>query len=184
MLAKPFNPKTATEEEILARVLYRDGLMLVIDKPAGLRCIAGRRAGRAWRIGSTRCATACRAGRSSRTGSTARPPVAWCSAAIARRLRTEPAVQAPPRRQDLLGGGRRRAHGGRRRDRHAAGAARSGFWLVDEARSGRAAGGDEMEGDGALRRPHARLARARAGHRAHASAARALRRDGLSDFRR
>src|SRR5438477_13160437 len=31
---KPFDPKAATEEEILARVLYRDGLMLVIDKPA------------------------------------------------------------------------------------------------------------------------------------------------------
>jgi tRNA pseudouridine32 synthase/23S rRNA pseudouridine746 synthase len=33
---KVFDPKAATEEEILARVLHRDGLMLVIDKPAGL----------------------------------------------------------------------------------------------------------------------------------------------------
>jgi tRNA pseudouridine32 synthase/23S rRNA pseudouridine746 synthase len=42
---KPFNPKAATEEEILARVLYRDGLMLVIDKPAGLSVHRGPKGG-------------------------------------------------------------------------------------------------------------------------------------------
>jgi tRNA pseudouridine32 synthase/23S rRNA pseudouridine746 synthase len=42
---KPFNPKAATEEQILARVLYRDGLMLVIDKPAGLSVHRGPKGG-------------------------------------------------------------------------------------------------------------------------------------------
>ncbi|MGB9366602.1 MAG: RNA pseudouridine synthase [Xanthobacteraceae bacterium] len=45
MLAKPFNPKAATEDEILARVLYRDGLMLVIDKPAGISVHRGPKGG-------------------------------------------------------------------------------------------------------------------------------------------
>src|SRR2546423_13623429 len=40
-----FNPKAATEEEVLARVLYRDGLMLVIDKPAGLSVHRGPKGG-------------------------------------------------------------------------------------------------------------------------------------------
>jgi tRNA pseudouridine32 synthase/23S rRNA pseudouridine746 synthase len=35
-----------TEEEILARLLYRDGLMLVIDKPPGLSVHAGPKGGR------------------------------------------------------------------------------------------------------------------------------------------
>jgi tRNA pseudouridine32 synthase/23S rRNA pseudouridine746 synthase len=42
---KVFNPKAATEEEILARVLHRDGLMLVIDKPAGLSVHRGPKGG-------------------------------------------------------------------------------------------------------------------------------------------
>src|SRR6185295_6993083 len=42
---KPFDPKNATEDEILARVLYRDGLMLVIDKPAGLSVHRGPKGG-------------------------------------------------------------------------------------------------------------------------------------------
>src|SRR2546421_1229710 len=42
---KPFDPKAATEDEILARVLYRDGLMLVIDKPAGLSVHRGPKGG-------------------------------------------------------------------------------------------------------------------------------------------
>src|SRR5690348_15583057 len=42
---KSFDPKAATEEEILARVLYRDGLMLVIDKPAGLSVHRGPKGG-------------------------------------------------------------------------------------------------------------------------------------------
>ena len=42
---KKFDPKHATEEEILARVLHRDGLMLVIDKPAGLSVHRGPKGG-------------------------------------------------------------------------------------------------------------------------------------------
>ena len=42
---KPFDPKNATEAEILARVLYRDGLMLVIDKPAGFSVHRGPKGG-------------------------------------------------------------------------------------------------------------------------------------------
>jgi tRNA pseudouridine32 synthase/23S rRNA pseudouridine746 synthase len=43
--SKKFDPKNATEEEILARVLHRDGLMLVIDKPAGLSVHRGPKGG-------------------------------------------------------------------------------------------------------------------------------------------
>jgi tRNA pseudouridine32 synthase/23S rRNA pseudouridine746 synthase len=42
---KTFDPKNASEEEILARVLHRDGLMLVIDKPAGLSVHRGPKGG-------------------------------------------------------------------------------------------------------------------------------------------
>jgi tRNA pseudouridine32 synthase / 23S rRNA pseudouridine746 synthase len=42
---KVFDPKNATEAEILARVLHRDGLMLVIDKPAGLSVHRGPKGG-------------------------------------------------------------------------------------------------------------------------------------------
>src|SRR5205814_2126489 len=42
---KKFDPKNASEEEILARVLHRDGLMLVIDKPAGLSVHRGPKGG-------------------------------------------------------------------------------------------------------------------------------------------
>src|SRR5437764_7697255 len=42
---KPFDPKAATEDEILARVLHRDGLMLIIDKPAGLSVHRGPKGG-------------------------------------------------------------------------------------------------------------------------------------------
>jgi len=42
---RKFDPKNATEEEILARVLHRDGLMLVIDKPAGISVHRGPKGG-------------------------------------------------------------------------------------------------------------------------------------------
>jgi tRNA pseudouridine32 synthase / 23S rRNA pseudouridine746 synthase len=45
VLDKPFDPKNASEDEILARVLHRDGLMLVIDKPAGLSVHRGPKGG-------------------------------------------------------------------------------------------------------------------------------------------
>uniref|UniRef100_UPI003F7E6F36 pseudouridine synthase n=1 Tax=Escherichia coli TaxID=562 RepID=UPI003F7E6F36 len=42
---KPFDIPGLTEEEIQARVLHRDGLMLVIDKPAGLPVHRGPKGG-------------------------------------------------------------------------------------------------------------------------------------------
>jgi tRNA pseudouridine32 synthase / 23S rRNA pseudouridine746 synthase len=39
------NPKAMTGDEMLARVLYRDGLMLVVDKPAGLSVHRGPKGG-------------------------------------------------------------------------------------------------------------------------------------------
>jgi tRNA pseudouridine32 synthase/23S rRNA pseudouridine746 synthase len=39
------NPKDLTEQEMVSRVLYRDGLMLVIDKPAGLSVHRGPKGG-------------------------------------------------------------------------------------------------------------------------------------------
>jgi tRNA pseudouridine32 synthase/23S rRNA pseudouridine746 synthase len=42
---KPGNDNAMTPEEILARLLYRDGLMLVIDKPAGIHVHRGPKSG-------------------------------------------------------------------------------------------------------------------------------------------
>ncbi len=56
-----------TADEIQARVLYRDGLMLVIDKRPAFPCIAAPRAAPTSRHRSTRCASACRARRFLRT---------------------------------------------------------------------------------------------------------------------
>jgi len=39
-----------TGEELATRVLYRDGLMLVIDKPAGIASIAARKAAKSRRL--------------------------------------------------------------------------------------------------------------------------------------
>src|SRR5437667_11770695 len=44
-LARPIDVPELTAEEILARVLHRDGLMLVIDKPAGLPVHRGPKGG-------------------------------------------------------------------------------------------------------------------------------------------
>src|SRR5215469_14148681 len=73
-----------TPEEIVARLIYRDGLMLVIDKPPGLAVHKGPKGGEsledyfgALRFGLPRPR--------SRIVSIATPRAAWCSAAIARR---------------------------------------------------------------------------------------------------
>ncbi len=77
-----------TPEEMLARLLYRDGLMLVIDKPAGFAVHRGPKGGEALDdFFEPLCASACRAIRRWRIGSTRIPPAAWCSAATARRSR-------------------------------------------------------------------------------------------------
>src|SRR6202046_5426639 len=44
-LDRPIDVPQLTAEEILARVLYRDGLMLIIDKPAGLPVHRGPKGG-------------------------------------------------------------------------------------------------------------------------------------------
>ncbi len=80
-----------TPKEMERRVLYRDGLMLVVDKPAGLAVHRGPKGGASLedyfdrlRFGLPRAP----ARRRSPIGSIARPRVALCSAAIARRWRT------------------------------------------------------------------------------------------------
>ena len=88
-------PKNATEEEILARVLYRDGLMLVIDKPAGLSVHRGPKGGaepgRLFRRAALRPAARARAGAPARPRDLrlprARPPPQGAGA-------SQPAVQA------------------------------------------------------------------------------------------
>ena len=76
-----------TPEETRARLLYRDGMMLVLDKPAGVAVHAGRRAAQASRTISTPCVSDCRESRRSHIGSTATPPAAWCSDDIIKRWR-------------------------------------------------------------------------------------------------
>jgi tRNA pseudouridine32 synthase/23S rRNA pseudouridine746 synthase len=45
MLLKPMPPKEMTPEQMVSRLLYRDGLMLVIDKPAGFAVHRGPKGG-------------------------------------------------------------------------------------------------------------------------------------------
>ena len=74
-----------TPEEMVSRLLYRDGLMLIIDKPAGVAVHKGPKGGPCLEDHFPRCSSACRGRPRWRTGSTARPPAAWCWAATARR---------------------------------------------------------------------------------------------------
>src|SRR6476660_7101895 len=102
-----------TAEEIVARLVYRDGLMLVIDKPAGLAVHKGPKGGEsledyfdALRFGLPRPPIA----------STAIPPAAWCSAAIARRWRRSVACSRAGGSARAIG---RWSQAGRRRRRAA-----------------------------------------------------------------
>jgi tRNA pseudouridine32 synthase/23S rRNA pseudouridine746 synthase len=45
VLLKPMPPKEMTPEQMVSRLLYRDGLMLVIDKPAGFAVHRGPKGG-------------------------------------------------------------------------------------------------------------------------------------------
>jgi tRNA pseudouridine32 synthase / 23S rRNA pseudouridine746 synthase len=45
MLLKPMPPKEMTPQQMVSRLLYRDGLMLVIDKPAGFAVHRGPKGG-------------------------------------------------------------------------------------------------------------------------------------------
>ena len=170
-------------EEIQARVLHRDGLMLVIDKPAGLPVHRGPKGGAnleasfdALRFGLPR------------------PPV------LAHRLDrdTSGCLVLGRHRKATASLGLLFKHGkisktywavveggpgrGPRHHRHAARPPQRRTRLVAKARPGRPAGRHQLEGAGARRRP--RLARDGAGDRPHASVAGPCVRDGLADRRR
>ncbi len=147
---RPFDPKNASEDEILARVLHRDGLMLVIDKPAGLSVHRGPKGGPSLEDWFDTL----------RYGLPRRPELAHrldretSGCLVLGRHRKALAHLSLLFKHRKVGktywavveGG---PDGGRGRHRHSAGQARSGFRLVDEAGSAGAARGDAMEGDGA-----------------------------------
>ena len=122
------------------------------DRQAGRLCRASRAEGRrrAWRTISTRCASACRAIRRWRTGSTRTPPAAWCSAATARRWRCSASCSSRARSARPIG---RWSKAGPRPTKAAStfalGKLDESARLVDEAGPARAAGGNDLEGDGA-----------------------------------
>ncbi len=134
---KPFNPKAASEDEILARVLHRDGLMLVIDKPAGLSVHRGPKGGPSLEDWFDTL----------RYGLPRRPELAHrldreTSGCLVlgrhRKALAHLSLLFKHRRVGktywaVVEGGPAEDEGV---DRHAAGQARSGFRLVDEARSG------------------------------------------------
>src|SRR5271169_3597519 len=92
-----------TPEEMVSRLLYRDGLMLVIDKPTGFAVHRGPKGGEsledhfdALRFGLPRSpALAHRL--------IATPPAAWCSDAIARRWRCSAGCSNPARLRRPIG---------------------------------------------------------------------------------
>ena len=124
-----------TAEEIQARVLHRDGLMLVIDKPAGLPVHRGPKGGAnleasfdALRFGLPRPPVlAHRLDKRHLRLPRARTP------SQGHRL-ARPVVQAWQDFKDLLGGGRGRPGRGRRHHRHAARPPQCRTRLVAEAR--------------------------------------------------
>ena len=176
-----------TPEEIVARLLYRDGLMLIIDKPAGYAVHKGPKGGEsledhfgALRFGLPRSpALAHRLDRDT------------SGCLVLGRHRKALATLGKLFKDGRVGktywavveGGPAEDEG---RIELAARQARRHPRLVDEGRSRRAAVGDDVEGDGPRRRQRQadHLARARAAHRPHPSTARALRGDGLADRRR
>ena len=175
--------RNMTPEEMLARLLYRDGLMLVIDKPAGFAVHRGPKGGEsledyfdALRFGLPRNPALAHRLDKDTSGCLVLGRHRKALALLGKLFKqgkigktywavVEGAPDADEGRIDIPLG---------KLDEDAR--------LVDEARPARRAGGDDVEGDGARRRPD--LARARAADRADASAARALRGDGLADPRR
>jgi len=77
-----------TDEELLARLLYRDGMMLVIDKAAGIAVHRGPKGGENLEEYFHALRFACRATLPWRIGSIAIPPAAWCSGATTRRSKS------------------------------------------------------------------------------------------------
>ena len=139
-----------TPEEMVARLLYRDGLMLVIDKPAGFAVHRGPKGGGsledhfdALRFGLPRApALAHRLDRDT----------SGCLVLGRHRkaLAASACCSRRQRRQDLLGRGRGRPGRGRRPHRPAARPPRRHPRLVDEAGPEGPAGGDRLDGAGAL----------------------------------
>ena len=146
-----------TGEELATRLLYRDGLMLVIDKPAGIAVHRGPKGGE--NLEDFFCAALWLAAQSpSRAQARSRYlglPSARAAPQGARKAR--PPVQTRQDRKDLLGDRGRQPCARRRHDRPAARASRSRSRLVDEGRSfgppiatswrvlGRSAGGAFLE---------------------------------------
>ena len=165
------------------RILYRDGLILVIDKPAGIAVHPGPGAARTLKPALTSCASACRTPRRSPIASIAIPAAASCSAGIRRRcvgwLRCSPSGQVEKIYWAVVDGP---ANRGRGPDRNRAQKDDSRQRLAHGRRPGRAKGGDRLSG--MRRRWRPRLARTAAAHRPHPSIARPLRRARLPRGRR
>src|ERR1700682_4848645 len=182
-LDRPIDVPELTAEEILARVLHRDGLMLVIDKPAGLPVHRGPKGGAnleasfdALRFGLPR------------------PPVlahrldkdtSGCLVLGRHRKATASLgllFQPGKISKTYWGGGERVPCRRSRHHRHAARTPERRTRLVAEAGPGRSKGCHKLEGAGARRWPC--LACARTGHRPHPSIACPFRRGRLADLRR
>jgi 23S rRNA-/tRNA-specific pseudouridylate synthase len=142
-----------TPEEMLARLLYRDGLMLVIDKPAGFAVHRGPKGGESLED----YFDALRFGLPRNPALAHRLDKDTSGCLVLGRHRKALALIGKLFKQGKIG---------------------KTYWAVVEG----APEADDVEGDGARRRPE--LARARAADRADASAPRALRGDGLADPRR
>ena len=172
-----------TPEEMVARLLYRDGLMLVIDKPAGCAVHRGPKGGDsledyfdALRFGLPRApALAHRLDRDT----------SGCLVLGRHRKALESSANCSSKATSARPIGR--WWRGAPRKTKAASICRSAkrdddARLVDEGRSRTVMPSvTHLEGHGPGRRRH--LACARAIHRAHASIARSLRRDGMAGFR-
>src|ERR1700748_3007152 len=107
---KPFNPKAAAEDKFFARVLHGDGLMLLIDKPAGLWVHRGPKGGPSledW-FDTLRYGLPRRPGLAHRLPPR-KPGLSGARPSPQSARAPEPSVQAPQGQQELLGGGGRRA---------------------------------------------------------------------------
>ena len=140
-----------TADEIQARVLHRDGLMLVIDKPAGLPVHRGPKGGANLEVLVRRAAV--RAAASAGSCPSARPRYFRLPGAGTPSQGdgvAGPVVQARQNFKDLLGGGRGRPGRGRGHHRHAARPAQRRARLVAETRPGRPASHHQLESAGAF----------------------------------
>ena len=152
-----------TPEETRARLLYRDGLMLVLDKPAGVAVHRGPKGGSVSRTTSTRSDSAYRASPHLPIGSTATPPAALFSDDITRLWRNWGSCSSRAKLQSLLGDRRGFAGGGDRRSGSSLGRLDDtrGSWMKVDPKGRRRGRSGGSKGGGLARRGD-RLARARA----------------------